>query len=252
MGSSDYLSTLRRLREDSLNKENHYQCNKCKDSMIIFVVDETGHRYAKDCDCAIKSNAIRYMRNSGIDENDLKKSFNDFNTLGERELEIAKATTFSYATRFRGIMLDRFNSLLLCGKPGTGKTTLGLSVVNLLLNDGVPALYVSYREMITELKQLQYGNEDSKQKYEDKMERLKNVDLLFIDDLFKGSETDADKSLMYDIINFRYLKRKPIIVSTEKLPSELIKVDEALGSRIIEMCKGYTVIFKDAQNYRLR
>ena len=88
--------------------------------------------------------------------------------------------------------------------------------------------------------------------WEDKMERLKNVDLLFIDDLFKGSETDADKSLMYDIINFRYLKRKPIIVSTEKLPSELINVDEALGSRIIEMCKGYTVVFKDAQNYRLR
>lgn len=252
MGSSDYLSTLRRLRADSSNKAHEYQCDKCKDSMMIFVIDENGHKVAKDCDCAIKSNAIRYMRNSGIDEEDLKKSFNDFNTLGEKELEIAKSTTFSYATRFRGIKLDRFNSLLLCGKPGTGKTTLGLSVVNYLLNDGIPALYVSYREMITELKQLQYGNEDSKQKYEEKMERLKNVDLLFIDDLFKGTETDADKSLMYDIINFRYLKRLPIIVSTEKLPSDLIKVDEALGSRIIEMCKGYTAMFKNSQNYRLR
>lgn len=252
MGSSDYLSTLRRLRADSSNKAHEYQCDKCKDSMMIFVVDENGHRFARDCDCAIKSNAIRYMRNSGIDENDLKKSFNDFNTLGEKELEIAKSTTFSYATRFRGIKLDRFNSLLLCGKPGTGKTTLGLSVVNYLLNDGIPVLYVSYREMITELKQLQYGNEDAKQKYEEKMERLKNVDLLFIDDLFKGTETDADKSLMYDIINFRYLKRLPIIVSTEKLPSDLIKVDEALGSRIIEMCKGYTAMFKNSQNYRLR
>lgn len=252
MGSSDYLSTLRRLRADSSNKAHEYQCDKCKDSMMIFVVDENGHRFARDCDCAIKSNAIRYMRNSGIDENDLKKSFNDFNTLGEKELEIAKSTTFSYATRFRGIKLDRFNSLLLCGKPGTGKTTLGLSVVNTLLNDGIPVLYVSYREMITELKQLQYGDAEAKQKYEEKMERLKNVDLLFIDDLFKGTETDADKSLMYDIINFRYLKRLPIIVSTEKLPSDLIKVDEALGSRIIEMCKGYTAMFKSSQNYRLR
>ena len=47
-------------------------------------------------------------------------------------------------------------------------------------------------------------------------------------------------------------KGQPIIISTEKTPDELIKVDEALGSRIVEMCKGYTVVFKNAQNYRLR
>jgi DNA replication protein DnaC len=84
------------------------------------------------------------------------------------------------------------------------------------------------------------------------MNRLKNIGVLFVDDLFKGSESDADKAIMYDIINHRYLKGQAIIISTEKTPDELIKVDEALGSRIVEMCKGYTVTFKNAQNYRLR
>lgn len=246
------VQRLKNLKAKAPKQNIEYKCKKCKDTMMVFVTDENGHQVARDCECAAKANALRYMRMSGISEHDLSKDFGDYKTLNEPELEKAKSTAFTYSVRFRGIRFDRHNSLLLCGKPGTGKTTLGIAVVNSVLNNGIPALYVSYREMITNLKQLQYGDAEAKVKYNTEINRLKNIDLLFVDDLFKGSETDADKSLMYDIINYRYLKGKAIIVSTEKLPSELIKVDEALGSRIIEMCKGYTVIFKEAQNYRLR
>ena len=76
--------------------------------------------------------------------------------------------------------------------------------------------------------------------------------VLFIDDLFKGRSTDSDKNIMYELINHRYLKRLPMIVSTEKYPKDLLAVDEALGSRIIEMSKGYVVEFKESGNYRLR
>lgn len=216
------------------------------------IIDGQGNQVARDCECAAKANALRYMRMSGISEIDLKKTIDDYQTFSEAELKRAKVTAHTYLTRFRGIRYDRHNSLLLSGKPGTGKTHLGIAVINHILNDGIPALYVSYREMITELKQLQYGTEEKKLRFADEMDRLKNIGVLFIDDLFKGSESDADKALIYDIINHRYLKGKAIIISTEKTPDDLIKVDEALGSRIIEMCKGYTVTFRQTENYRLR
>ena len=35
----------------------------------------------------------------------------------------------------------------------------------------------------------------------------------------------------------RYMNNKPTILSGEYLPSTLIKIDEAFGSRVVEMCK---------------
>jgi len=43
---------------------------------------------------------------------------------------------------------------------------------------------------------------------------------------------------MFEIINYRYLKGAPIIVSSEYKVEELLDFNEAIGSRIIEMCRG--------------
>ena len=73
-----------------------------------------------------------------------------------------------------------------------------------------------------------------------------------VDDLLKGKYTESDINIMCELINYRYLKRLPVIISTEKTQRQLLDVDEALGSRIIEMCKGFIVEFNESGNYRLR
>lgn len=226
-----------------------YECEECHDTeVIIYRVD--GHDYARPCHCAEMKAAKRRMLKSGIDEEDLNKGFNDFETFGESGLEVAKQTATNYYFDFDEIKGKRVNSILLCGASGRGKTTLGLAVANnLMKKKKTSVLYMPYREDITQLKQFVVDDE----KYSDKMHRLKNAPVLFIDDMLKGKVTESDLNILYEIINHRYLARLPMIISTEMTPDRLIEFDEAVGSRIIEMCKQYIVVFdKSIPNYRLR
>ena len=53
-------------------------------------------------------------------------------------------------------------------------------------------------------------------------------------------------------MNFRYLNGLPVIVSCELGVSELMAVDEAICSRLVEMCGGCLVEMKGKRlNYRI-
>ena len=85
------------------------------------------------------------------------------------------------------------------------------------------------------------------------MEKYLSPSVLFIDDFLKGKTTSTDSSYIYRIVNTRYLKQKPMIISTEKSVGEILDFDEAVGSRILEM-SGENVVYFDAnsENHRLR
>lgn len=71
--------------------------------------------------------------------------------------------------------------------------------------------------------------------------------------LQNGKTTESDINIMFEIINYRYLNSKAIIVSSELTQDRLLDFDEAVGSRIIEMCKGRISEIEGIENnYRLR
>jgi len=226
-------------------------CEKCKGTTWIFYTDDQGYEIAKECECRERVIALNLLTSSGISEEDSKKGFNGFETFNEPALINAKNTAVSYFQNFESIEKERINSMLLCGSSGRGKTTLGLAIANNLINVGVGVRYMPYRDVVTALKQ-QIGS-DNKYIYNDHIYKLKNARVLFIDDLLKGKVTDSDVNILYEIINYRYLQRKPFIISTEKAIEQLLEFDEAIGSRLIEMSKGYIVTFDNSiPNYRLR
>lgn len=227
-----------------------YNCEKCKDTTYILYRDTSGHEYARDCECRERVISQNLMRFSGISEEDTQKGFKGFETFNEPLLENAKKTCISYFQKFKDMEKKRINSVMLCGKSGRGKTTLGLAIANNLLTAGVGVRYMPYRDVVTSLKQ-QLGSD--KHLYNDHMYKLQNARVLFIDDLLKGKVNESDINIMYELINHRYLQRKPMIISTEKTIEELLEFDEAIASRLIEMSKGYIVTFDDSiPNYRLR
>lgn len=250
MMNVDFNKILENMKKTKPNPDfaPKYKCEKCKDTEVILYT-KNGVEYGRDCECKEVKMSLRIMANSGLCEEDLKKTFKDFETFNEEKLIKAKQKAAKYIKEFNDIKTARNNSFLLCGLSGRGKTTLGIIIANNLLSNKVGVRYMSYRDEIVKLKQVV----NDEVNYSDRINRLKTSKVLFIDDLFKGKITDSDINIMYEIINYRYLERLPMIISTEMIPNQLLDLDEAVGGRILEMCKGNAVVFdNDTQNYRLR
>ena len=73
--------------------------------------------------------------------------------------------------------------------------------------------------------------------YADFFERLCEVDLLHIDDLGAEKQTEWVLEQLYALINERYEREKPIVVTTNLSQEELeTQIGERTVSRLIEIC----------------
>jgi DNA replication protein DnaC len=181
------------------------------------------------------------MESSGISDSDKSKTVNVYKPKNDKQKQ-AKALAADYITNFNTIKSEQNNSLAFLGQPGSGKTHLTIAIANALLKQNIGVLYMPYREVVTRIKQLITDEEE----YQREMNKYKTAPVLLIDDLFKfatkdGRINESEMRIMFEIINYRYLKRLPILVSSECLIDEMINFDDATGSRIAEMCKGRTV-----------
>ena len=107
---------------------------------------------------------------------------------------------------------------------------------------------MAYRETVTRLKQ----HITDETKYDRELKQYMRARVLYIDDLLKGKPTEADVNIMYGIVNYRYMNCLPVIVSTEKSLDEILMFDEAVGSRLIEMCRKNIISLQGKDlNYRM-
>lgn len=225
-----------------------YECPKCRDMGFLYRKDERGCEITYRCECFAIRQAKRMMKRSGISGEFQKKTFDNFNIRGNAQLSNAKTKAMQYVKNFRQTEHDRYNSIMFCGQVGAGKTHLGTAICRELMNSGVAVIYMAYRNAVTKLKQ-NIINEDG---YNRELNQYISARVLYIDDLLKGKLTETDINIMYEIVNYRYMNNMPIIISTEKAPKDLLVFDEAIGSRIIEMCRGNIVQLQGKElNYRL-
>lgn len=215
-------------------------------------------KHSVRCDCVKKVRMDRLMKSSDITDEFKRLGFQNFDTEGKPEI-IAdmKDCAMDYYKEFDKTRGGRANSMALLGQPGSGKTHLLMAISNnLIVKKGVSVHYFPYVEGFNDLK------EDFEQ-IAPKLDRMKKADVLFIDDLFKpvgrGTNrkpraTEWQIEQMYAVINYRYLNHLPILVSSELDVDQLDEVDEALGSRIYEMCQDFIVVIEGDRkllNHRL-
>lgn len=233
--------------KSSLEKQDNcttkYLCDKCKDVTYILVDDK-----AIPCSCKEIRQAERMLSKSGISEEFAKKTFENFDF--SRNVQVLNAYTkaIEYTKDFQNIKSTRKNSIIFMGSVGSGKSHLSFAAANELMKNGVGVIYMGYRDCIMKIKQQIMDAEN----YDKIMSTYKNCKVLLVDDLFKGNITSSDLNIFFEIVNHRYFNNLPMIISTEMFMSDLLKIDEAIGSRILEMCGDYSVELRGSRlNYRI-
>lgn len=237
----------------TLDDRTSYECPHCRDTGRVTVTEERGgveYEVSARCKyCWEKREYTRLLNASGMGEAFRDKTFERFR-VWNKEAAMARATAMRYALEFTDVEHSDANSLALLGTVGAGKTMLGCCVLNDLLNRNIGVRYTKYGDMMQRLKQ----NVMDEEAYNRHLGNYTNARVLFIDDLFKDTRTQADLNHLYRVIDGRYFTRRPMIITSELTIDQLTDIDTAIGSRIAERCSSYAFTFLAGRegNYRLR
>ena len=225
-----------------------YDCPECMNRGDFEVVNYTeGYGYSKAivfCNCREIRRELGKAERSGLGSLYERCTFETYNATEpwqKRILEKAKAFVNSGASGF-----------YIGGQVGAGKTHICTAIVGELLRTRKLApVYMLWRDEVKNIK-----NSQMEREYHEKLiNRFRSAQVLYIDDLFKGGIADTDTKALFDIINHRWINNMLTVISSEYNIKEIIAMDEAVGSRIYEMCKGaYTTYITPAKgkNYRMR
>lgn len=143
------------------------------------------------------------------------------------------------------------HSAIIHGKVGRGKTELVACVHNHLKSKGVAVLLTSFMEIIKYITTSFNAGELEGQQFVENL--LINIDLLILDDFgteYVKGENSFSHNIIYNVINGRYMRNKPTIITTNDTSREL---REKYAEKILDRIGEYRVKLSivDGESYRL-
>ena len=237
---------------DYTNEEGLLVCGVCGETKQTYLTlpnptsDNMGKLLTtKACGCDRKAEQEEADRKKEIEDRDKISKFRSLSMIDSKfagvRFDKLERTKFNeknlhicerYVEKFPE-MLSKNQGLLLWGDVGTGKSYAAAAIANALLDSVVPVVMVSFVEILKRI--------ESKAMTQDEIVSLINsAKLVVFDDL--GAERDSDYALekVYGIVDARYRKQLPMIVTTN-LTMEQMKGEEDIRyrriyDRIFENC----------------
>lgn len=161
----------------------------------------------------------------------------------QRALDFAQR----YAERFDSVAKSG-QSALFIGKPGTGKTHLAVGIaLHVMREHKRNALFLTVMRAIRGIKET--WRKDSELSEADAIEDLAFPDLLILDEVGIQFGSDAEKLLLFDVLNERYERRRPTLLLSNLTAQE---VAAYLGERVMDRLRedgGQAIVF-DWQSHR--
>jgi DNA replication protein DnaC len=119
--------------------------------------------------------------------------------------------------------------LIFQGVNGCGKTHLAAAIANYRLAQGKPVLFVVVPDLLDHLRST--FSPDSKISYDEFSEKLKETPLLVLDDFGEQSATPWAQEKLYQLINYRYNARLPMVATTCLCLDE---IETRISSRMVD------------------
>lgn len=153
-----------------------------------------------------------------------RSTFENFkpNKFNARNLKLCKR----YATAF-DLMMEKNQGLILWGDVGTGKSYAAACIANYLLDRKTPVVMTSFVRILSAI---QKGRDQE----EHIISRLNKAKLVIFDDLGAERDTSFGVEKVYSIVDERYQKQLPMILTTNLTLSQMKQETDIRFSRIYD------------------
>jgi len=133
-----------------------------------------------------------------------------------------------YADHFEDVLANG-RSLIFCGTAGTGKTHLAVGIAKRVIALGRTATFTTAMDAIRMVRETYRKNSEITERQA--IARFAQADLTIIDEVGSQLGTDAEKVTLFDLINARYERERPMIVLSNLTIKE---VEQYMGSRAFD------------------
>jgi len=161
-----------------------------------------------------------------------------------QSLQYGLSQAQQYAAAPRGWMV-------LMGTYGCGKTHLAAAIANTCVEYGMQTLFLTVPDL---LDWLRYSYDSTDSSFEQRFEEIRNVGLLVLDDLGAQNATKWAAEKLFQIIDYRYSRKLPLVVTTnltfedldDRIRSRL--QDPDLSTRVRILAPDYRAPIKDSRD----
>lgn len=219
-----------------------YDCPICND---------TGFVGTKMCSCMKNAIALAEYEESGISNLMKEQRFEtfslDYYSGVDKEAMTRNYTILkAYAESFDS---ETEQSWLLFGGTGLGKTHLSTSVAKVVIDRGYRVVYNSIQAALADFEAQRFGDGAPG---DGKTDKYFECDLLILDDLGTEMTNQFTISCLYNIINTRINKRKPVIASTNLSQAELrSRYSDRITSRLFGEYRPLVFMGRDIRAQKL-
>lgn len=214
--------------------QNVYCCNICKD---------TGFSNEKICNCVMKDVINDRVLESGFSVKKRSQNFTNFNfSLFEGNFEISgkirntkeyMKVLVEYAKEYCDNLKEKDFGLYFSGSSGSGKTYFSSAMVNYLLDQGKRAKFITSDELFDLFFNYSYSFYKDKIELKDKVDTIKTIDFLVIDDLGNESVNKNNNVFLSSILDQRFEKGLNTVISSNLDKFALADIyDSRVSSRI--------------------